>query len=124
MDKKYEILGVRESDSLETIKKAYREMSKKYHPDANGGAAVNEELFKIISQAYGEIIEERTTGNRTTCGADPEDVRRWTRDWKGAKWVRQAAREGVIEGTVLFLLVLKVGFRILAILGAILRTRI
>jgi len=56
MDNYYTILGVSESDDKETIKKAYRELAKKYHPDKNkeeGG----EERFKKISEAYNTLSD-------------------------------------------------------------------
>lgn len=48
----YEALGLKKGASQSDIKKAYRKLAKKYHPDANGGAAKAEEKFKEISEAY------------------------------------------------------------------------
>lgn len=48
----YEILGVSRSASPEEIKKAYRRLAKKYHPDVNKGDKTAEERFKEISHAY------------------------------------------------------------------------
>ena len=47
----YEVLGVSKSASDDEIKKAYRKLSKKYHPDINK-APDAEEKFKEISEAY------------------------------------------------------------------------
>ncbi len=47
----YEILGVSENASADQIKKAYRELAKKYHPDANPNNKTAEERFKQISEA-------------------------------------------------------------------------
>lgn len=48
----YKTLGVREDAGLADIKKAYRDLAKKYHPDANAGNKQAEERFKEISEAY------------------------------------------------------------------------
>lgn len=53
----YEILGVNENTSAEDIKKAYRELAKKYHPDANRGNKDAENRFKEISEAYNVISD-------------------------------------------------------------------
>lgn len=48
----YEILGVDRNASEETIKKAYRKLAKRYHPDSNEGNARAEAMFKQITEAY------------------------------------------------------------------------
>jgi molecular chaperone DnaJ len=48
----YKILGVGKNASDEEIKKAYRRLARKYHPDQNGGDKKAEERFKEISQAH------------------------------------------------------------------------
>lgn len=48
----YEILGVGRSASLDDIKKAYRKLAIKYHPDKNKGDKSAEEKFKEVSEAY------------------------------------------------------------------------
>jgi molecular chaperone DnaJ len=53
----YEILGVSKKASLTDIKKAYRKLARKYHPDLNPGDKNSEKKFKEITQAY-EVIKD------------------------------------------------------------------
>ena len=48
----YEILGVSHSTSEEDVKKAYRKLALRYHPDRNPGDKTAEERFKEVSEAY------------------------------------------------------------------------
>lgn len=48
----YEVLGVKKTASDAEIKKAYRKLAKKYHPDSNPNDAVAAERFKEINEAY------------------------------------------------------------------------
>src|SRR5271154_1147540 len=47
----YEILGVKKSASAEDIRKAFRKLARKYHPDVNPGDKAAEEKFKTLSEA-------------------------------------------------------------------------
>ena len=47
----YEILGVKKSASAEDIRKAFRKLARKYHPDVNPGDKAAEEKFKAMSEA-------------------------------------------------------------------------
>lgn len=51
-DNYYKMLGVPENASAEEIKKGYRKMAMKYHPDRNAGSAVAGEIFKKVQGAY------------------------------------------------------------------------
>ncbi|MDY6855242.1 MAG: DnaJ domain-containing protein [Thermodesulfobacteriota bacterium] len=55
----YNVLGVNEEASSEEIKKAYRTLALKHHPDRNPGDKTAEERFKEISEAYGVLIDTR-----------------------------------------------------------------
>lgn len=61
----YEVLGVTASAGDEEIKKAYRNLSRKYHPDANinnPNRAQAEEKFKQVQLAYDQIMKEKQQG--------------------------------------------------------------
>ncbi len=63
----YEVLGVPKNASNDEIKKAYRQLCKKYHPDSyvdNPLADLAEEKFKEVQSAYDQIMKERE-GNYT-----------------------------------------------------------
>lgn len=70
----YSTLGVPQSASDEEIKKAYRALSRKYHPDANinnPDKDAAEAKFKEVQQAYQQIMQEREYGSsygNTTSG--------------------------------------------------------
>ncbi|RMH19015.1 MAG: J domain-containing protein, partial [Gemmatimonadetes bacterium] len=53
----YKILGVPEKASQDEIKKAYRRLAKKYHPDANQGDEKAAERFKQIGEAYAVLSD-------------------------------------------------------------------
>ena len=47
----YEVLGINKSASDDEIKKAYRKLAKKYHPDLNQGDKSAEQKFKEVNEA-------------------------------------------------------------------------
>ena len=77
MSDPYKVLGIERDASDEEIKKAYRTLSKKYHPDANinnPNKEKAEEMFKLVQEAYQQIIYERqhpyaTSGNYGSTGS-------------------------------------------------------
>ncbi|HEX2054617.1 MAG TPA: DnaJ C-terminal domain-containing protein [Actinomycetota bacterium] len=55
----YAVLGVDKSASAADIKKAYRKLAQKYHPDANQGDAKSEDKFKEVSAAYDVLSDPK-----------------------------------------------------------------
>jgi molecular chaperone DnaJ len=55
----YKVLGVAKTASQEEIKKSYRKLARKYHPDANKGDADAEDRFKEVSEAYDVLSDEK-----------------------------------------------------------------
>lgn len=66
MGNPYDVLGLSPGATDEEIKKAYRALSRKYHPDANinnPNREQAEERFKEIQQAYNQIMQEKQQGS-------------------------------------------------------------
>ncbi|MCI5071962.1 DnaJ domain-containing protein [bacterium] len=55
----YDILGVSKNASAQEIKKAYRALAKKYHPDVNQGDKAAEDKFKQVTEAYAVLSDEK-----------------------------------------------------------------
>ena len=53
----YEVLGVEKNSDDAALKKAYRALAKKYHPDMNPGDAEAEKKFKEASEAYAVLSD-------------------------------------------------------------------
>lgn len=66
----YSVLGVKKDADAEHIKKAYRKLAMKYHPDHSGGDAANEEKFKVISEAYAVLSDPEKRKQYDTFGAE------------------------------------------------------
>lgn len=59
----YDILGVNKNASQEEIKKSYRTLSMKFHPDRNNGSEESTEKFKKVSSAYEALSDESSRRN-------------------------------------------------------------
>ncbi len=62
MQDPYRVLGVSPNASEDEIKKAYRELARKYHPDVNNGSAAAEAKMKEVNEAYSTIMKMRREG--------------------------------------------------------------
>ena len=81
----YEILGVPRTATAEEIRKAFRTLALKYHPDRNPGNKEAEQTFKKISQAYDVLSDDEKRKQYDRFGHD--GLRGYaTRDFEGASF--------------------------------------
>ena len=66
----YEILGVKKTATESEIKKAYRDLAKKFHPDKNKGNKEAENRFKEISEAYAVLSDQEKRAQYDRLGAE------------------------------------------------------
>ncbi|MDT8335615.1 MAG: DnaJ domain-containing protein, partial [Desulfurivibrionaceae bacterium] len=66
----YEILGVDRNADQAAIKKAYRKLALKYHPDKTKGDKASEEKFKEISEAYAVLSDPQKRKQYDTYGSE------------------------------------------------------
>ena len=62
----YDVLGVQRGASEEDLKKAYRKLAMKYHPDRNADDPTAAEKFKEASEAY-EVLSDSSKRSRRLC---------------------------------------------------------
>jgi DnaJ-class molecular chaperone len=97
MSDPYKILGVARDASADDLKKAYRKLAKKLHPDLNPGDNTVEQRFKEVSQAYGILgdADKRKRFDRGEINASGQETapagaggfyRRYAGTGKGAKY--------------------------------------
>ena len=99
----YKILGVSREASQDEIKKAYRKLARKWHPDLNPGNQEAEQKFKDISRAYDALGNEEKRKlfdefgeEGLQAGFDAEKAREY-KQW-GAGFQQQAGRSGAGAG--------------------------
>ena len=69
----YEILGVDKTSTPEEIKKAYRKLAKKYHPDLNKGSEEAAEKLKEVNEAYEVLSDEEKKAKYDQFGSAYQD---------------------------------------------------
>lgn len=67
----YEILGVDKKASQDELKKAYRKLARKYHPDLNPGDKASENKFKELTEAYEVLNDEKKRAEYDQFGKTP-----------------------------------------------------
>ena len=72
----YDILGVSKSADESTLKKAYRDLAMKYHPDRNPDNQEAADKFKEASQAY-EVLKDREKRAHSEYFYPPEELIKW-----------------------------------------------
>jgi molecular chaperone DnaJ len=68
----YKILGISEGASQDDIKKAFRKLARKYHPDLNPGDKTSEEKFKELSEAYAVLSDTEKRAQYDSAGTTYE----------------------------------------------------
>ncbi len=77
----YKTLGISRNSSSDDIRKAYRALARKYHPDLNSGDPNAEEKFKIITEAYEVLSDENSRKKYDRFG---ETWKQWDQGQKGS----------------------------------------
>lgn len=88
----YQVLGISRNASDEEIKKVYRTLSRKYHPDSNinnPNKDLAEAKFKEIQQAYQQIMQERTRGYSDSEGGQGSYEEPFGGFWGFGTWSQQ-----------------------------------
>lgn len=70
----YLLLGVQREATVADIKRAYKRLARKYHPDINPGDQLAEQQFRQIAEAYETLIDPDRRRRYDTTGMEPPDV--------------------------------------------------
>jgi len=100
MSSPYELLGVYRNADLDEIKRAYRQLAKELHPDANAGDEAAAERFKHVTAAYNLLADERKRAEfdrNMPAGSGDGDMQPWQ---KGGAWFDFEIDESTGERTI------------------------
>lgn len=93
----YKILGVDKKASKDEIKKAYRKLARKHHPDVNPGDKSSEERFKEINEAYQVLSDDEKRDKYNRFGSQWQQYQRAggrAEDFDWGAWQAQPGRGG------------------------------
>ena len=89
----YAILGLRRKASASEIKKAYRKLARKYHPDVNSGDAAAEQKFKEINEAYAVLSDETKRRTYDKFGAQWKQYEQSGQSFDWSQWYNAGGAE-------------------------------
>ena len=95
-DNPYEILGVPKTATADAIRKAYRKLARRHHPDVNPGDTKAEDAFKKVSAAYEVLSDDKKRaaydefGDQSTSGGFDADKARAYKQWQQTQQRRSA----------------------------------
>lgn len=89
----YAILGLRRKASASDIKKAYRKLARKYHPDVNSGDAAAEQRFKEINEAYAVLSDGTKRRTYDKFGAQWKQYEQSGQSFDWSQWYNAGGAE-------------------------------
>lgn len=90
----YEVLGIGKQADEKEIKRAYRKLAKKYHPDMNPGDKVAEQKFKEVTEAY-NVLSDKEKKKYTISLVLRPLTRQATPGRRRKRFLRRSGRSGL-----------------------------